>query len=324
MSKRQVIVVMGGPSAEYEVSLNTGKSMLENLDPDKYDIAKAVIQKDGHWVFNDEKTLLNVGQALNRLKSEADVVVLAVHGTFGEDGTLQALLEQRGIVFTGSGTAASILAMDKIISNEIYESDGLLVPKTLVFFPADVQKAVSNIEPMLPVVVKPVRQGSSVGVSIVKKADEILPALKLALEHDQRVMVQEYIKGREVSCGVLEQPSGKIIALPPTELIPKKAEFFDYDSKYLEGGADEITPPDMPQKIIADIKNVAVKAHKLLGCRGYSRTDMIVRAGDMFVIETNTLPGMTKTSILPRQAAAAGISFSAVMDMLITSATTTI
>ncbi len=318
MSKVKVAVVMGGPSSEYEVSLNSGEAMLASLDKAKYQVSRVVINKVGKWHFNDQQELA-VTSALDELKRNTDIVLLAVHGTFGEDGTLQALLEQRGIAYTGSSAAASLLAMDKIISNDIYQGVGLNIPETYVFEATEKQQAIKAIQKMaLPIVIKPVRQGSSVGVSIVKDASTITSAVDLALRYDQRVMVQEYILGREVSCGVLEKPGSRdSYALPPTELIPKKGDFFNYDSKYLVGGAEEITPPDMPAAMISKIQETAIAAHNLLGCHGYSRTDMIVRGEDVIVIETNTLPGMTRTSILPQQAVAAEISFAQLLDRII-------
>lgn len=320
--KVKIAVVMGGPSKEHEVSLNSGQNMYRSLDNGKFEIVQIVINKSGEWLFGDDKTPLGLAAALERLKTDrVEVVVLALHGTFGEDGVLQALLESSGIKFTGSAAVASMLAMDKSASNALFKAAGLMVPKSRIYeaseaagVPAKIGRAFA-----LPLVVKPLRQGSSVGVGIVKVDKDLPAAVRDAFNHGQMIMVQEYIAGREVSCGVLER-GGQPYALPPTELIPLKADFFDYNSKYDQGGADEITPPDMPPAVLEEIQAAAVTAHKALGCRAYSRTDMIVNERGVYLIETNTLPGMTATSILPQQARAAGMSFEELMEYLVESA----
>jgi len=300
---------------EHEVSLNSAAGVLKHLDQNKYDVTDIFVSKTGTWSFDDHKDI-NDTDAIEILKQTCDVVFLAVHGTYGEDGQLQAKLEQAGITYTGSDPKASALAMNKQDAQKVFAEHDLRVPATQVL-----SNASDSVELELPVVVKPVSQGSSVGVSIVKQASQLDTAIKEAFSHDDHVMVQEFISGREVSCGVLENPdSDALQALLPTELIIKNAEFFDYKSKYTAGETDEVTPPDMPEELIQAIQTIAKKAHKILGCRGYSRTDMIIRGNslqEIFVIETNTLPGMTPTSLLPQQAAAVGISFSELLDRII-------
>lgn len=318
-NKIRVCVVMGGPSAEHDVSLRTGQAMIDNLDKQKYEICVVQISRLGLWNIDGDE--IGFGEAIKWLEANADVVLLAVHGTFGEDGTLQAALELHDIPFTGSSAVASLLAIDKIVSGELFQASGLTIPKTIMLDIDNAQSALDKIKAMLPVVIKPVRQGSSVGVSLVKDAESIQAACDLAMEHDHEIMVQEYIDGREVSCGVMHDPAkNELIALPPTEIIIKNGEFFDYNEKYSADGAEEITPADMPEELIAEIQAVARRAHEILGCSGYSRTDIIVRGKELVVIEINTLPGMTETSILPRQAAAAGMGFDQVLDMLIDNA----
>lgn len=322
MAKQKIVVVMGGPSKEHEVSLNSGENMLRALDPMKYEATRVVISKSGEWLFGQETQPLALAAALKRLQTmPVDVVLLALHGTFGEDGTLQALLENRHIRYTGSSALASLLAMDKSASNALFESAGLLVPDSRVYEAGEIVQIPNRVQAALtlPVVVKPLRQGSSVGVSIVKKTSQITKAIKEAFTYDQLIMVQQYIQGREVSCGVLEN-NGRPYALPPTELIPVASDFFDYHAKYSVGGADEITPPEMPAETTAKIQDIAVKAHIALGCRAYSRTDMIVNDDGIHVIEINTLPGMTATSIVPQQAKAAGMAFEELIEYLVISA----
>ncbi len=318
---RRIAVIMGGPSEEHEISLKTGQAVLDNLDPTKYKAIKVVITKNKMWRFGNNPTSLKLEVALSRLKQlKVAAVFIGLHGTFGEDGVIQHIFETQHIAFTGSSSESSSLAMDKDRSNKVYTDVGLRIPATTVI---DSKHRHSINLPegnhALPVFVKPVGQGSSVGVYLIKTAAQIPMAITNAFRFDTRVMIQACIKGREFSCSVLEDAlSGRPYALPPTELIPLRSEFFDYDAKYTDGGADEITPPDLPQPLIDEIKQVAIKAHKALGCRGYSRTDMILdNSSKLYMIETNTLPGLTPASILPKQAEAAGISFGQLLDGLI-------
>jgi D-alanine-D-alanine ligase len=325
MNKPKVAVVLGGPSREHEISLKSGEAVLTELKRNGYPVHKTYISLTGDWVVDDGERLSSI-EAVNRLNNlGVEVFFLAVHGTFGEDGTLQALLERLGMKFTGSGASASILAMDKVTSSDIFAANGMLVPPMVTFSRYELireSKLRNQIKQIkYPLIVKPASQGSSLGVTLVESDGDLPAAIEFALEHDNKIIVQQYIKGREVSCGVLEDAgSGKLTALPPTELTPKGADFFDYYAKYTENATDEITPPEMSEKKIDQIQNIAVNAHKLLGCAGYSRTDMIVKGDNIFVIETNTLPGLTSTSILPQQAAASDISLGKMLDDIITCA----
>jgi D-alanine-D-alanine ligase len=251
-----------------------------------------------------------MGALLEPLKNiQADVVFIAMHGKYGEDGTVQGFLELTGIPYTGSGVLASALAMDKIKSNELFVAHGLKIP-------AQYNKKIS-----FPCVVKPAQGGSSVGVTIVKKKAGLKKAMEVALSFDSVVLIQQYVPGIEVTCAVLDEGGdAEPIALPPTQIIPREAEFFDYHAKYTPGATEEITPPRLPAQIIKKIQQTAVSAHQILGCFGMSRTDMIVAGDDIFVLETNTIPGMTETSLYPQAAAAIGISFPELLDKIIQSA----
>jgi len=321
VSTIKLAVIMGGPSTEHEISLKSGQAVLDNLDPKKYNVLKVVIDKNEKWLFGHDPKTHNRDSALRRLKIESGLVVfIALHGTFGEDGTIQRILETNQIAFTGSSSEASKLAMDKEKCNKIYQNSGLQIPVSTVIANASDHALTSLMHAHnFPVFVKPVSQGSSVGVHFVKIPDELKAAIRDAFRFDNQVMIQKYIKGREFSCGVLEETqSGEAYALPPTELIPLRSEFFDYDAKYSDGGADEITPPDLPQRIIAEIQSMSVVAHRALGCSGYSRSDMILdKSNKPYMIETNTLPGLTPASILPKQVEAAGMSFGNLLDQLI-------
>jgi len=292
--KIRVSVLMGGPSAEYDVSLNSGKNVLKFLDKQKYAAKKVIVSRQGKWPMS-----------FKTLKQKFDVVFIAMHGEYGEDGTVQALLDKNKITYTGSGAAASRLGIDKIASGKKFTAAGLRLP---------------GIPKGFPMVVKPADRGSSVGVTIVPSPKELPAALKLARRFSKRVMIQEYIGGREMTCGVLDV-GGRMIALPPTEIIPKASTFFDYKAKYAKGGSLEITPARAPKPLTKKMQAAALKAHKAIGGRGYSRTDFRIDGkGRIFILEINTLPGMTATSLLPQAAAAAGISFAKLLDYIIEAA----
>jgi D-alanine--D-alanine ligase len=320
MTTLRVVVLMGGPSSEHEVSLKTGQAMLDNLNRDTYEVIPVQITKSGQWAFGEDK-YLSLAEGLAELQQrQVDVVLIGLHGTFGEDGVIQALFDLHGITYTGSPAAASLLGMNKTVSNALYESAHLPLPLSRTFGEDEIDDIhhVVATEFKLPVVVKPEAQGSSRGVHIVKTTHDLLPAAQDALGFGGPIMVQEFIQGREVSCGVLESADGSLRALPPTEVQPLVSEFFDFQAKYSPNGARETTPPEnMDPAIIQAIQSQAMKAHQLLGCRGYSRTDMIVRDDVAYLIETNTLPGMTATSFLPQQAHAAGMSFGELLDGII-------
>jgi len=342
--KRNVVVLIGGPSAEHDVSLATGRVILSTLDKSKYNIMPVTITKEGKWLLppkdakfltseenKEEKSLvaLETGSAIDKLKSErsVDVVFIAMHGTYGEDGTVQGFLELAGVPYTGSGVLASALAMNKLKSSEIFSFHGLKVPKYLHFskkeWNRESKKLVEEISEKisLPCVIKPSNCGSSVGITIVRKIDDLENAVQTAFSYDESVLAQEYVSGAEVTCAVLDEDGDKEpIALPPTQIIPKTSEFFDYHAKYTPGATEEITPPRLPAEIIKKIQNSALQVHKIIGCSGMSRTDMIVSGSDVFIIETNTIPGMTETSLYPQAAAAVGITFPELLDRIIQSA----
>lgn len=315
--KLSIAVLMGGPSAEHEVSLASGDFVLKHLDPRRYEIKPVIIPK----------TL----KGFRLLDLQAfDCVFIAMHGEFGEDGQLQGLLEFLNIPYTGSGVLASSLAMNKIKSFELFRLHGLLVPPYTHFTRWEWKQNQSVIWDFIvqalqtPWVIKPADRGSSVGVSIANAEDGLIFAINQAFDYSDHVIVQEYIHGHEVTCAILhDDPRCEPLALPPTQIVPKKKAFFDYFSKYTPGATEEITPPDLPSKIISRIQATALKAHKILGCYGMSRTDMIVAAGpqpQIYVLETNTIPGMTQTSLYPQAAKAMGLEFSELLDRLIAAA----
>lgn len=317
-AKMIVAVIYGGPSREHEVSVKTGKAVLSAIDVSKYTPVPVEITRDNTWKIKGSS--YSVDEAINYLKENTDFVFIALHGTFGEDGQLQRILEEKQIPFSGSKSKQSYLAMEKDQTSTLYKKAGMLVPNELIYgkdFPHDPDLLIRNLS--LPLIVKPVAQGSSLGVSKILETKELIPAIERALEEGDHILIQEYINGVEVSAGVIEDKKGELIALPPTQLMPVKASFFDYDSKYTKGATKEITPPDLPQNIIENIQTLALAAHKIIGCAGYSRTDMIIHESEIYMIETNTLPGLTDVSILPQQAKVAGISFTKLIDVIIQS-----
>jgi D-alanine-D-alanine ligase len=308
----KIAVLCGGPSSEHEVSLNTAKMIMESLDRKKYAPVLITIKKTGLWEFGSKK-VIDIGHAINELK-RFDFVFIAMHGAFGENGHIQAILESINLPYSGSGVLSSAMAMDKGISNDFYRTIGMKVPPYVVLHKNFPQKKLGF---GIPAVVKPVDGGSSVGVSIVKSKEEFSSALKKALKANQRVMVQQFIKGREFTCGVLENKKGLAFALPPTEIIPKSSKFFDYKAKYNVGDSLEITPANLSKSMTKKMQALALTAHGALGCRGMSRSDFILKGSILYILETNTIPGMTETSLLPQAAKAVGINFSNMLDLII-------
>lgn len=308
MSKIKIAVLMGGPSAEHEVSLMSGKMVCDNLDKSRYDIFPVHIDRSGEWSVPFEKVL-----------NLADMAFLALHGEYGEDGKIQQFLDSIGLPYTGSSARASALGMNKIASSRIFRACGLDVPEW-----SDIAShkdwAYFNVDFGYPVVVKPADRGSSVGVSIVKNELALREAICKTFEISRSAMVQKYISGREVTCAAMDGERG-ILPLPPTEIIPKSSDFFDFDSKYRPGASREITPAPVTRRETEEIQRIAVAAHKIIDASGVSRTDMIMgNDGKIYVLEINTLPGLTPTSLLPAAANSMGISHNSLLDRIVAAA----
>jgi D-alanine-D-alanine ligase len=256
--------------------------------------------------------------ALVRLTEERyDAVLLILHGPGGEDGRLQAAFDLARIPYTGSGAHASALALNKPHCQAVLNAAGLPIASSLLIGPdgVDPARAIETIG--LPCVVKPANGGSSVGVTIVHDAEKLAEALELALEVDDAALVEKFVAGRELTCGVLEL-DGAPTPLPVTEIIPPEGRFFDYDAKYVAGESREVTPAQLEPAVTAEIQRLARLAHLAIGCRGFSRVDFILAAnGRPVVLEVNTIPGMTATSLLPQAAAVHGIDFPALLGLMI-------
>jgi D-alanine-D-alanine ligase len=300
MKSKKIGVLFGGLSAEREVSLKSGAAVHQALVAQGYNAVAIDVGRD-------------LAEVLKREGVEA--AFIALHGRYGEDGCVQGLLELLQIPYTGSGVLASALAMHKLYSKQAFAACGILTAPFRCYRRGETV-ILADLPFGLPLVVKPVQEGSSVGVSIVKEEGQLAAALELAFRHDDEILVEQYIKGQEVQIGILEErPVGAI------EIVPKN-EFYDFEAKYTDGMAEHIFPARLEPGLYEKAQQIGLAAHRALGCKGYSRVDLLVTsAGECFVLEVNTLPGMTALSLLPEIAAkGAGLSFEALVSRIIDSA----
>jgi len=337
VDKIRVAVVMGGQSPEREVSLCSGLNIIDNINRQKYDMLAVEIDKDGRWLARRRHSTIrlkdeSVPVSLERGKLESvshhsdtinigascDIAFIALHGPYGEDGTIQGLFEMIGLPYTGSGVMASSIAMNKLISKKIFKYENIPTPE-FVYFNKDVARddnelmqSVSSLG--LPLVVKPVEQGSSIGVSIVNNVTKLFESIDEARKYGDDFIVEEYIDGREIQVGILG--NSKLITLPPIEIISKK-EFFDYEAKYDPSLATEIVPADITPDQRNLLNTLAIRAFEAIGCRGFARVDMFLKGNLAYVSELNTIPGLTKESLFPKEARACGINFTDLIDRII-------
>src|SRR3989344_4232954 len=304
MHKIRVGVLRGGPSSEYDVSLKSGATVLNNLSQDKYSVRDIFIDREGQWHTNGLPIMPH--DALTHI----DIAFNALHGQYGEDGKVQHILESHGVPFTGSGSFASALGMNKAMSKEKYKKEGLKIPQSrLLESLLDVSKEAHNLFSTFspPIIVKPVSSGSSMGMALVKDFSDFGKAISNAFDHSNAVLIEEFIKGREATCGVIDDfRDQEYYALPPIEIKPHGNALFDYGAKY-EGKSDEICPGNFSESEKGEIEKMAIQAHKALGLRHYSRSDFIIHPKrGSFILETNTLPGLTEESLLPKALKAVG------------------
>lgn len=291
--------MMGGCSSERQISLKSGAAVLKALK----DRGLQAFALDVTSQTEDEVRKLVSGNSI-------DVVFVVMHGGFGEDGRLQEILEKIPVAYTGPGPKASNLAMDKCLSRSLFVRSGLRVPSNIVLTKGKGIPFRCRFMG-LPLVVKPSAQGSSIGITFVKKREQLKDAVAGAFDYGETVLIEEFINGREVTVSVLD---GK--ALPVVEIRPKKG-FFDYEAKYQKGFTEYIVPASLDSGLALKIQEAAVKAYQALGCRHLSRIDMIVRGHTPYVLEVNTIPGMTETSLFPKAAAAAGMDFGELCERLV-------
>ncbi len=326
----RVAVLMGGRSGEHEVSLRSGAAALAHLPREDFAPFPVVLGRDGRWRFPDEgEQSFPLPEGLAHLLAlRPDVAFLAMHGPEGEDGRIQSLLELAGLRYTGSDPYASSLAMNKPVTKMVYRHWGIPVAADLLLRRPDFESSPGQMLATLtgrfaaPWVLKTPKLGSSVGLHVVAREDELAKTLQELFTLDDEVMAEEFVTGRELTGGVLDGSAwGPIRALPLVEVTPVGEPFFNFRAKYTVGAAREICPAPVPAELTRRVQELALRAHRALGCRGFSRTDFIVTAQEEpIALETNTIPGLTETSLLPQAARAEGIEFPALVAGMVRSA----
>jgi D-alanine-D-alanine ligase len=324
MPKVRVAVVMGGRSSEHEVSLASASSVLGALDPARYETVTVQIGRDGRWELGSgargelerdgrsaAETLPVPTAQVPATLAEVDVVFPVLHGPFGEDGTVQGLLELANVPYVGAGVAASALCMDKDLFKSVLRDNGIPVTRSVTLRNQDGFENPFGY----PVFVKPARLGSSVGITKARSAEELQAGIELAFRHDEKVLVEEFVSGIEVECSVLgnEEP----IASIPGEIVAH-GDWYDYSAKYDEGGMELVIPPRVPQEAIERVQDLSVQAFRVTECEGMARADCFVRDdGEVLVNELNTIPGFTATSVYAKLFEASGIPYEEQLERLV-------
>ena len=303
MSRIKIALLVGGWSGEREVSLKSGEAIYNALDKKKYDVT----------TYDPRVELC----ALMEAKGEIDLAFSLLHGRYGEDGCVQGLLDILGIRFIGAGVLSSAMAMNKKVAKDIFRNTGLRVAKDIILKKGEDFSVNEIVETLGPVnVVKPVGQGSSLGMSLCRNNQELMTGIDEAFEYDKEVIVEEYIDGREITCCIIGNK--ELEALPLIEIVPEASSlFFDYKAKYTPGACKEICPADLDKSVGEGVRACAKKAHQALMCREWSRTDTIIQGEKIYVLETNTIPGMTEQSLVPLAAKKAGFSLTEFVDKII-------
>jgi len=308
--KTRVAVIYGGRSGEHEVSLRSAKSIIDAMDPEKYKVLHYLISKEGKW---SPRPIVPEPRG----NPEIDVVFPVLHGTFGEDGTMQGLLELAELPYVGAGVLASSASMDKEVMKRLAKERGLPVVDYLVMSSKDV----SNLEGIcsrfeFPVFVKPANLGSSVGISKARNCEELKPALELAASYDRKVIVERGIIGREFECSVLGNDDP--VAAVPCEILPSK-DFYDYDDKYLLEKAETVIPADLSPEQTAELQKLAVECYRAVECEGMARVDFLLEnaTGKLYINEINTIPGFTSISMYPKMWEYSGLAMPQLIDQLI-------
>lgn len=331
-SRKKIVVLMGGWSHEHAVSLKSGAAAYANLSAERYERRAARLLPGRRMMLLPPETAPANGvwesaavsgtlDGFNELLEwGVDAAVLALHGAMGEDGVVQGFLETLEIAYTHSGVCSSAMALDKVVTKQVYAAAGIPSPRWRIVAAGDDLGAVCDAHGLgWPVVVKSPCLGSSFGLFIVKDARTLEEKIGELMAIDDRVLLEQFIPGREFTCAVVQRgPAAEPEPLPVTEIVPVASEYFDYVAKYTAGASREITPAEISAELAGAIQRAAVRCHQALRCGGATRTDFRVNgSNELFVLETNTIPGMTETSLLPQAAAAAGITFSQLLDLLV-------
>jgi D-alanine-D-alanine ligase len=303
VKRLRIAVIAGGISGEREVSMKSGDAVEKALDLSKYEVRRY-----------DPRD--HLGRLLKD-SGKIDLALILLHGRYGEDGSMQGLLDLLGIAYVGSGILGSAMAMNKSVAKNVYRAQGLLVADDVLLNRGEPYFSEGILDRLgSSTVVKPVSEGSSIGVTVCHSEEELVKGIETAFRHDREILVERFLKGREITCCVLGNKS--LEALPVIEIVPnQKFSFFDYQAKYTPGAASEICPARISPSETEAAQACAIQAHKALHCRDWSRTDMILNEGKVYVLETNTIPGMTETSLVPLAARTAGMGFSQLVDRLI-------
>ena len=298
---KKLFIVYGGPGREREVSISSGKNIMESLDKEGIIYESLLIQEDGSWVYKD--ATLSESEAIRLLKESNALVFQIIHGTFGEDGELSSLLEENSIAYVGSSTESMKLTIDKYKTEQKLRENNIVTTNSTLI---DTVSSINNLHINFPAFIKPKNEGSSISLYKVKNEEELHEALEKSIPVFGAMLVQPFVTGRELTCGVVEI-DGEIKALLPTEVILTKGETFDYEAKYTVGGSKEVTPAEVDAETTKRVQDIALRVHKTCGCKDISRTDMILQEdGTLVILEINTVPGMTKTSFIPAQLNASG------------------
>jgi len=306
VSRLRVAVLAGGRSSEHDISLASARSVLAGLEEAGYEAVPIEISREGGWSLAAAKP--------HELFRSADVVFPALHGPFGEDGTVQGLLELADVAYVGAGVTASALAMDKDLFKAVMRDKGIPVASSLTLRAGEPSPARSPFG--YPVVVKPARLGSSYGITMVRAENELRPAVELAFAHDDKILVEEYVRGVEVECSVLGNESP--VASIPGEIVPLLSDWYDYASKYEEGGMELVVPPRISGEAVARVQELAVASFLASDCEGMARVDFFVREdGEALVNELNTIPGFTSTSVYAKLFEASGIPYVELLHRLV-------
>jgi len=324
MARVRVAVIMGGRSSEHNISVASARSVVDALDPERYDVRAVEIGQDGSWQLGAAEGQRRIGEGGETLPVPAgrspsplegvDVVFPVLHGPFGEDGTVQGFLELADVAYVGAGVTASALCMDKDLFKAVMRDKGVPVVDSVTVLDRHRDRVENPFG--FPVVVKPARLGSSVGISIVKEPEQLGAAIDLALEHDEKILLEEFVAGVEVECSVLGNEAP--IASIPGEIVPLSSDWYDFSAKYDEGGMELVVPPRLDERTIARVQELAVAAFGASDCEGMARVDFFVREnGDVVVNELNTIPGFTATSVYAKLFEASGIPYAELLDRLV-------